>query len=290
MSWPEKEDDRYFIYDATVNVWMDRTKYVQWTKERPMLKALVRFFRKNKFTVRMDVSMKKHYGAIYRNYYVGRHGDLQVRFNQSGMHTEINFFQDINHENQHGGRYDFDRESKMPYLVKLRYRWILQRLCRLLDDMSYRHVPPAPPRSQGLAWIIYQRDKDFKGRWAETGNREYIGDFTEGISRYNRTDGDGKLLTEGEFRCTRDYSGHLICGTVYYHLNNMWYLVAGGRLVVNNSCGDFFEWRPDLKRRDFRASTKKNRIDAALVKAVKAEEYNRAVIIKSARDRLKLAA
>lgn len=286
MSWPEKEDDRYFIHDAAVHVWMDKTKYVQWTKERPMLKALVRFFRDNQFTVHVNVSMKAHYSAIYRDYYVGNSGDLQIEFNQSGMLTEIQFFQNVATEHPVGGKYDHDKESKMPYLVRLRYRWILQRLRAFLDKKGYRGIPPEPKLTDGLAWIIHQRDKDFRGRWAETGNREYI----EPMYDYNRKDGDGNLLTEGEFRCTRDYHGHLICGTVYYHLNNMWYLIAGRKLVVNNSCGEFFAWRPGLKRRDFRDGTKKSRIESALAIAVKAEQFQQAAIIKAVRDRLAIAA
>lgn len=286
MSWPEKEDDRYWIHDAQVNVWMDKTKYVPWTKERPMLHAIVRFFRDHKFTAHVNTEMKKHYGAIYRDYYVGNCGDLQVEFHQSGMATEIKLFQNVITEHSAGGKYDYDKENKMPYLVRMRYRWILQRLCALLDRKGYRRVPPDPPMTDGLAWIIHQRDHDFRGRWAETGNREYI----EGMSDSNRKDGDGNLLTEGEFRCTRDYYGHLICGTIYYHLNNMWYLVAGGKMLVNNSCGEFFAWRPGLKRRDFRAHSKKQRIEAALAKAVQAEDFKRAGLIKAARDRQAIAA
>lgn len=142
MSWPEKEDDRYFIHDAAVHVWMDKTKYVQWTKERPMLKALVRFFRDNKFNARVNIGMKKHYKAIYRDHYVGSYGDLQVKFHQSGMMTEIKFFQNVSTVNPNGGEYDFDKEDKMPYLVKLRYRWILQKLCAFLDGKGYRGIPP----------------------------------------------------------------------------------------------------------------------------------------------------
>ena len=56
---------------------------------------------------------------------------------------EIVFFQNVIHKNPHGGRYDFDKLKKMPYLIRLQYtrymRMVVDTLKSLVEvkDKTY---------------------------------------------------------------------------------------------------------------------------------------------------------
>ncbi|WP_325435594.1 hypothetical protein [Pseudomonas nitroreducens] len=61
----------------------------------------------------------KHYGKSFANgWREGRKGDLQCELHVCGRCIELKMWQDVaNVKNPNGGRYDFDKEQRMPYHV-----------------------------------------------------------------------------------------------------------------------------------------------------------------------------
>lgn len=286
MSWPPKtDDDHYQLHDATVFIRRATEKYRAKPDDREFLKRLVKFFRSHGFTCAIDPRTAKDYPSLKYDHYKGKHKDgLEVSLGRSGMQIEVKFFQSIIADNPNGGEYDFHREKNMPYLIRLRYLWALKQLRALLEFYDYR-CATLPPTTDAIEQIRRSRDEDFSGRWAATGNREWIGEWYS----YNCTDGDGNQIKEGDVYYTRDFKGYLVRGVAYYRLNSMWQLVSNGRSVAHVSCGRCFSWKPGLKRKDYSNGHKQSKIDrinAVLATTVKTEDFRRAALIKAARDRV----
>jgi hypothetical protein len=170
--------------------------------------------------------------------------------------------------------------SSMPYLIRIRYTLIVRKLKALLIQRGIVDIDLPEPRTP-LEFIRRNRLNDFDGRWAKDGNHEHI----EKIFPYNATDADGKILTEGCFRFSTDYRGHVIYGQLFYALNNMWWIIAGDQ-KYNRTSGEFTSKFPG-RSRVFRPDTRVRKIQAKINYAVKAEDYLQAAYLKVARDRLK---
>lgn len=81
------------------------------------------------------VSKDKDVSEIIRkDYYCGSYNGLKFKAHRYPAGFEIEFYQNIVHENPHGGYYDFEKYEKMPYLQKLIFRKIANKLGKFLED------------------------------------------------------------------------------------------------------------------------------------------------------------
>ena len=81
------------------------------------------------FEVRKDPEVDK---IIRNDYWIGKRGDLEFHAEKYPNGFKIEFFQNVVHENRNGGRYDFDKFQKMPYMIRLQYKKYINQLIRLL--------------------------------------------------------------------------------------------------------------------------------------------------------------
>lgn len=181
---------------------------------------------------------------------------------------ELEFYQNINFENPYGGRYDFRRLAKMPYLVRLRFQKTLTKLKSLFlkyglrDDSDYH------------AATAYEEVMRLRKKTEEWHPRIY-----KEQPRYNDgIDADGNRLNDGEIRYYYDYHGRLYCGKVYYHINNMWYVVCNDSRFSNMACWELFAWKPGLARK--RCRDPQSRIQSLLNKAVENQNFEKAIILR----------
>ena len=84
-------------------------------------KDLMRFLGTIGFYVGEDKEIKKNFHSLNKTHRAGGFGDLQFKARYGENIFEIEFFQDVFHENPCGGFYDFDKYEKMPYLIQKRY-------------------------------------------------------------------------------------------------------------------------------------------------------------------------
>lgn len=84
------------------------------------------------FDVHHDESVSK---IIRRNYIEGKRRDLKFKAQRFPAGFEIVFYQDIVHENPHGGFYDFDKRQKMPYLIGLQYEKYMNLIVKKLKTL-----------------------------------------------------------------------------------------------------------------------------------------------------------
>lgn len=159
-----------------------------------------------------------------------QHGDLFCTIDYYPSGAGVEFWQDVAHENPHGGRYDFSRESKMPYIVRLRYLWIRRRLIDLLVGRGIRErvYDPPSPNPDPLAWFNGHWDGEYERR---RGVHRFERDETgwpsdRELNSWSRKDADGSVLHQGDRRYV-PVSGRLVPCRVYGGINGMWTCVYG---------------------------------------------------------------
>lgn len=99
-------------------------------------------------------------------------------------------------------------------------------------------------------------------------------------SDYNRKSADDQLLEHGQIVWMPDNKGRMLRGITYYHINNMWWVIAGG-MLFNKGCSEIFAAAPsDLrKKRNDRASRKRRETELQI--AVQRMDYRRAQTLKT---------
>lgn len=268
----------YSLHDASMHIWdrtISREEIFSHRPSRERFAQIRKIMRGLGFAVGLNPRHRKHYKAIAKHHYLATKGTLTAELGISGMHTELKFYQPNRAQHPAGAQYDCTRLDNMEYLNRLEFKRAASKIEAYLERQGFQCSDfPALKSADGLEWLREKRLSDFDGRWATTGNHEYI----EPIHTYNATDGDGAIVREGETRWAYDYDGYLIRGTAYYNLNNMWFLAnARGHYLCNLSCGQLFSWRPGLLRR---RKNGQSRLNGELTKAIANQNFERAIILR----------
>ena len=117
--------DTFAIYDTRMNYTNHTDRGVDHSGRRGWLrkkflhysyfyKILHRLEREG-FAVEQDPETRERYKSIAKDHWYGRRRDLEFVAKKYPNGFEIEFFQNVVHENPHGGRYDFDKLRKMWY-------------------------------------------------------------------------------------------------------------------------------------------------------------------------------
>lgn len=213
-----------------------------------------------------------------RTHHQGGWGRLRFHSSVSGLHTEFKFYFDGYTENPNGPRYGFDHLRHMDHWTRLRMQYAIGKLSEMLraagfvDTTKERIEDPYERIEYAVrdSWHFQGEASIFEPRKTES---------------YNDRDANGRRLVNGERRYFYDYmTGRLVRGEVFYNLNNMWWVVAGGEL---RNCASHQLFDCDLAvtpRRDpARALPAVKRLLAA---AVAAEDFKRAEHLRKRRDDL----
>ncbi|MBP2635024.1 MAG: hypothetical protein H6Q72_931 [Firmicutes bacterium] len=197
--------------------WIDRNKYSHYV----ILNRLINFMKDRGFDIQHDVSVAK---CIRKDHWVGRKGELRFVLNRYPRGFSFEFYQEIVTENRHGGRYDFDKYQKCPYLIKLSWINETNKIAAFLDSLGItnnskqRYVRATDKIKSNFvdSWHHPQKDVNFD-------LQELHGTTCEGT--YNNTDRDKKTIYNGQIKYYRGYNGRLMRGTVYHNINNMWWVI-----------------------------------------------------------------
>lgn len=199
-----------------------------------------------------------------------------------GASTGLEMWQDVaNVKHSDGGRYDFDKEKRMPYLLQLEMertrRRIRDYLCNVFSGYEFedsRRLVMGPGRGQVTALEYVLHDQKNSGHYRpELGHARFSNDAQDS--------GDGLVIENGMRVYAQDYTGRIVTGNAYYCLNGNWSIVTGryGKLhnvwhkqVWVNSPGDL-----RCKRNE---STRRKRLEQEMSKAVARMDYQRAAALR----------
>jgi hypothetical protein len=245
---------------------------------------LIRLLRRHGFSVRPDEHVKKNYPSLSETHRVGRYRGEHLEFSleSNGIHTEITFFQELVKENPNGGKYDFNKFSKMPFLVRLRFQWIREKIREFLEGrglpLQSKVESPIP---DPLAW--------FNDGWSsnrfDRGEDGWPSDKV--LKSWSRKDANGEIIGHGDVVHFRDHSGHPVRGLAYGGINGMWTVVYGpGVRDYAQEPACYLSRKPLPKGRWFRPDVRRSRIQRKLDKAVESMCFERAIGMRDALKRI----
>lgn len=234
----------------------------------------------------------EQYKCIGLNHRTCHKGDLHGELAVGGRHIEFKMWQDVTPSvNRHGGRYDFDKELRMPYVLRLEMertrRRIRDYLCALFT--GYTFTPPEidSPNPDPLTWFNEHWDGAHE-RKRGTHRFERGADgwpSTRELGERARMDGDGALMTHGDVRWMRDPKGRLLRGRVYGGINEMWTFVygPGRRDYTHQHANQFFSLQPGepVVRKVADTELRRKRLEQEMQKAVAAMRFERAAVLRN---------
>jgi len=202
------------------------------------LHRLLNFMRSRGWCIQNDDSVSK---LIRKDHFYGKKGDLEFVLHRYPRGFEFEFYQNIVFENAHGGRYDFDRFNKMPYIVKLVYLNEVRHMKKFLESLGCVDISePAYTLAEDVikynfvkSWHHSQKSMDFALSDLDGQTDKYS---------YNHTDRDKKVIYNGQvkyFRCS--ISGRLLRGRVYRNINNMWWVIINRYFYRNIANFELFD-------------------------------------------------
>lgn len=220
-----------------------------------------------------------------------RKGGLEAELSVSGRCIEFNMWQNVTpSENRNGGRYDFDKEKRMPYLLRLEMErtrcQIRDYLCNVFTGYTFSQPKVRSPNPDPLAYFNDSWDGEYEKRKGlhrfERGPNGWPSD--KELGSWSRTDKDGVDLNHGDLRWCRDHKGRLIRGRVYGGINGMWMMVYGpGQWDYTQQCADsFFTYRPDETpyKEAIDKGKQRKRLERELTTSVAQMNFKRAQVLK----------
>ena len=243
--------DNFYIYDTKISFRNNTEKEFKgdWLKHKfrhyGYFYQVLNMLAADGFNVQRDPDVDK---IIRKDYYIGKFHDLEFEAKKYPNGFEIGFFQNVVYENPNGGRYDFDKLSKMPYMIRLQYTKFKNKILRLLKSL----VPDIMDDSSLSPKL---EEEWIKCRYVESCHHEQKNtDFDlrslDGQTQepYNGLDRDRKTIRNGEIKYFRGRDGYLYRGRVYHDLNNMWWVITDKYTARRAAAFELFDLAPGDKR------------------------------------------
>ena len=226
-----------------------------------------------------------HYKAIAQNHRTCRKGDLQAELSVSGRSIELKMWQDVTpSENRNGGRYDFDKEARMPYVLRLEMERTRRRIREYLCNVFSGYVFDSGTRLHNAKPLQFTASEKVAIRYAESCHFNGV-DWAGYLERnhgmtYNRKSGDGVMLDHGQRVWFFDGKGRACEGTALHNINSMWWVITGRYDYRNLACFELFAKPPENLRIKRNAKQRRQRLNGLLADAVKAMDFDRAKLLK----------
>ncbi len=250
------------------------------------------------FTLGRDPQIEQRFPSQGRFHRVGSrrtpHGDLSFHAETSPIGCKVEFYQDVVTVNENGGRYDFDRHKKMPYLIGKAFEFAIRAArTHLIDRGFVESTKLDSPVGSPLAYFNQTWDGEYERRrgthrfvrgadgWP---TEKELGQACWGVSA------DRPLIEQGSVWYYRDRGGRLARGRCYGGINGMWIVIYGPRPrdYTHVSRHELFQCSPSAEPRRVVPVTRGiTRLQSELKRAVAAEDFERAIVL---RDNLKRAA
>lgn len=212
------------------------------------------------FNAGKDPEFMERYKIISHDHWYGRKGSLEFKAEKFRAGFRISFFQNVVHENSHGGYYDFDKWNKVPYIIRLQFLWTIEQISLFIlsEGIQDYSAPELKSAEDQIKWRFVQcwhhTQTDMDG-WTLTDLDGSMGDTWNGGDSRNNLDRDGKMLHNGDIKYVRDRNGYLRRCRVYYDINMNWCCLLSKYEWVIRPCWEIF----DLQEADARCRVKPGR-------------------------------
>lgn len=259
------------IHDSSIGIWQEDARDASFRTD--IYAVLIRAMRSRDWSIRRDPRIWHHYRSISADRRMGARGTLCCSIEITGRVVKVEFWSvTAPQDNRNGRRYDFDKMTRMSYLDRLRVELEFERICRWLETLA----PVKASRSAEHHLAPMQR---IEKRYAESWHTDKALGHPHWNYDYNRKSSDGMLLEHGQTVWLADRKGRIIRGRAYYNINNMWWVIAGGKLL-NKGCHAVYASPPADLRTKQNERERRTRLEQQLSVAVARMDFRRAEILK----------
>jgi hypothetical protein len=206
-------------------------------------------------------------------------GDLKGHLDISGRCIKFEMWQDVTpSKNSNGGRYDFDKEPRMPYLLRVEMertrRRIRDYLCNVFTDYAFEESKPKLGFNGVTAIEYAARDRRDSCHYVPELDRARISNSDDDRSA------DGFQLENGTpvYAIKRD--GRVISGIAFYSLNGNWQIVTGRYDLDYVWHNQVYVKSPGNVRMKRNADRRRKRLEDEMARAVKAMRFERAAQLR----------
>ncbi len=303
------------MYQSSLGVWeedVDEESFMN------VYQTIIGHLRSRGFRVIKDPLTKKHYKILAPRHHYGVKGLLEADISLSGRHISVEFYQNVVFENASGGRYDFNKIEKMPYLIRQSFLLEMGKIIEMLTNTygyklsnnSFGHVDQnLCMQKQVRSAIRGLRPSDnplasFNATWDSSydisrGTHRFKRDENTGWplrteigSENQQLDEDGIEMHPGDIRYFRTGKGHIMRGRIYPNMNGMWCIIYGpsSNDVTYLSHRAFFS-DPKVDRKFY--TNRRARLQKLLAESIRDESFEKSIIFRdliSQCDNLKNAA
>jgi hypothetical protein len=176
-------------------------------------------------------------------------------------------------DNRNGRRYDFDKLARMHKLDQLRVRLEFDRILSWLGTLASVTITYSEDKTLSPMQRI---ERGYAESWHKA---KELGRPTPQYDS-NRESKNGSLLEQGQTVWFADAKGRIIRGSAFYNINNMWWVIAGGKLH-NKSSRELYTVQPDNLRVKRNEREARKRLERELAAAIERMDFLRANRLKS---------
>lgn len=291
------------FHDASLSIWEDSMPGINvpnaykvrdaWELlfKRQVFARVVQTLNRLGWTVTMPAIKEhdvKHYGGQVARWSAERRrecfkGDLKGELEISGRTIKFEMWQDVTpSENPNGGKYDFDKLERMPYVLRLEVertrRRIRDYLCNVFTDytMSTRRPSKRIPGETAIESISRswaENERSTPDKWEAYARKKAVEDV------YNNKARDGVVIQHGQKVYTTDFKGRWLVGQAYAD-GGMWYVVTGPYTYERKSSNEISTTPPPDLRVKNNKRRAREKLERELQKAVAAMDFKRAAVLK----------
>lgn len=300
--------DTFAIYDTRMNYTNHTDRGIEKSGHRGWLRKkflhysyfykILHMLESEGFAVEQDPETRARYKSIAKDHWYGRRRDLEFVAKKYPNGFEIEFFQNVVHENPHGGRYDFDKLKKMPYLIRLQYTRYMRMVVDTLKSLVEVKDETKPIGMTAEEKIVIDLscsfhmlpDKDFDIH--ELDGTDPGEGYGWGGYPGATKDRDGKSVKNGDIKYFRHWrNGYLMRGRVYYRANQQFWaitdehnmeLVQHANMLFDPTPEDFKQRRKAPDRAPEEYKKRRTAIDDTKNKELIAELRRRGLKVKVA--------
>ena len=219
------------------------------------------------------------YKVIALNHRTCSKGDLKGELDVSGRCIKFEMWQDVTpSENSNGGCYDFSREARMPYLLRLEMertrRRIRDYLLNVLTDYEFKPSEPKIGINGATALEYAKHSQRSSCHYVERLGRASFNSPDNGFTR------DGVAIEDGANVYAITSTGRVIYGAAYYSLNGRWMVVTGTHGIEWADHRELYAACPGDPRVKRNSDQRRRRLEGELAKAIKAMNFERATVLR----------
>lgn len=277
-------------YDSSISIWEDGISAARasggiagvntWERKfkRDVFARIIQTLNRLGWTVG-PWDQAEQYKCIALNHRTCSKGDLKGQLEISGRCIKFEMWQDVTpSENRNGGRYDFNKAARMPYLLRIEMertrRRISNYLCNVFTDYTLKPCDPKIGINGVTALEYAAHGRRTSGHYVPALDRAKIPNGGQDKS------GDGYPLENGTSVYAIDRYGRVVTGVAFYSLNDNWQVVTGRYSLIHVSHKQIFVKSPGNVRVKRNDRARRTRLEGEMQKAIISMKFERAAQLR----------